>query len=323
MFWPFNYWYRSVCTLKTFKIESLKKKKRKLLVYWDRYSSMGIINDQMKPNGGKGHPSWFILTESTYTVYIYKKTRVCSVNSASRWLLLLKLWWRATNQVSTWSADVFLVLLYAKKRAYSISCFLRQRPSGLDGFCSHAVGANDQPKLEIDRKVMQYRRYEKLYPNSTCKEHCDAKKGLVPYLQVCCPFRNSFQEYWQKWWDIAYFSFLKSNNSCCPDCKKCEPFEMIQGGHCQPCPNGFMPNENRSRCLLIDEQIIDYRNPWAAGSMAFASFGKYLHLCFIPHSLRPCVRSRRLSYFTGNGVIIIRYSHKKLAIKSSLFRKSI
>jgi hypothetical protein len=39
--------------------------------------------------------------------------------------------------------------------------------------------------LEIDRKVMQYRRYEKSYPNSTCKEHCDAKKGLVPYLQVC------------------------------------------------------------------------------------------------------------------------------------------
>ena len=55
----------------------------------------------------------------------------------------------------------------------------------LMGFCSRTVGANDLPKLEIDRKVMQYRRYEKLYPNSTCKEHCDAKKGLVPYLQVC------------------------------------------------------------------------------------------------------------------------------------------
>ena len=52
---------------------------------------------------------------------------------------------------------------------------------------------------------------------------------------------------------------------------------MIQGGHCQPCPNGFMPNENRSRCVSIDEQIIDYRNPWAAGSMAFALFGKHLH----------------------------------------------
>lgn len=46
------------------------------------------------------------------------------------------------------------------------------------------VGADDGPKLEIDRKVLQYRRYEKIYPNSTCKEHCDAKKGLVPYLQV-------------------------------------------------------------------------------------------------------------------------------------------
>jgi hypothetical protein len=55
----------------------------------------------------------------------------------------------------------------------------------LMGFCSRTVGADDLPKLEIDRKVLQYRRYEKLYPNSTCKEHCDAKKGLVPYLQVC------------------------------------------------------------------------------------------------------------------------------------------
>ena len=47
-----------------------------------------------------------------------------------------------------------------------------------------AVDEQDRPQLEIDPKKMQYRRYERLYPNSTCKEHCDAKKGLVPYLQV-------------------------------------------------------------------------------------------------------------------------------------------
>ena len=45
-------------------------------------------------------------------------------------------------------------------------------------------GADDRPKLDIDRKKMQYKRYNQSYPNSTCKEHCDAKKGLVPYLQV-------------------------------------------------------------------------------------------------------------------------------------------
>jgi len=67
---------------------------------------------------------------------------------------------------------------------------------------------------------------------------------------------------------------VQSNNSCCPDCKKCEAFEMIQGGHCQPCPNGQKPNENRSRCQLIEEQVIDYRNPWVAASMAFAILGK-------------------------------------------------
>ena len=147
---------------------------------------------------------------------------------------------------------------------------------------SFPVGSLDQPKLEINRKIMQYRRYEKSYPNSTCKENCDAKKGLVPLLQVCftriilhllrCVLYTITFSLW------FFFPFyLKSNNSCCPDCKKCEPFEMIQGGHCQPCPNGMMPNENRSRCLWIDEQIIDYRNPWAAGAMAFALFGKHLH----------------------------------------------
>lgn len=117
---------------------------------------------------------------------------------------------------------------------------------------SSYLGADNQPKLEIDRRKMQYKRYNHFYPNSTCKEHCDAKKGLVPYVQ--------------------------SNNSCCPDCKKCEDFEMIQGGHCQPCPNGQKPNENRSRCQLIEEQVIDYRNPWVAVSMAFAILGILLSL---------------------------------------------
>lgn len=67
---------------------------------------------------------------------------------------------------------------------------------------------------------------------------------------------------------------LQSNNSCCPDCKKCEPHEWITGGHCMACPPGKMPYENRTRCYDLDEQIIDYRNPWAAGAMAFALFGK-------------------------------------------------
>jgi len=40
------------------------------------------------------------------------------------------------------------------------------------------------PVLNIDRRLMQYRRYERKYPNSTCKEQCDPKKGLVPHAQV-------------------------------------------------------------------------------------------------------------------------------------------
>ena len=51
-------------------------------------------------------------------------------------------------------------------------------------FVDFLVGADNQPKLEIDRRKMQYKRYNHFYPNSTCKEHCDAKKGLVPYVQV-------------------------------------------------------------------------------------------------------------------------------------------
>ena len=39
-------------------------------------------------------------------------------------------------------------------------------------------------KLDIDRKKMQYKRYERSYPNSTCKQHCDPTKGWVPLLKV-------------------------------------------------------------------------------------------------------------------------------------------
>lgn len=35
---------------------------------------------------------------------------------------------------------------------------------------------------------MQYRRYEKIYPNSTCKQHCDPTKGWVPLLKVNMSF---------------------------------------------------------------------------------------------------------------------------------------
>jgi hypothetical protein len=50
------------------------------------------------------------------------------------------------------------------------------------------VEHDNVPKLEIDRKKMQYRRYEKIYPNSTCKQHCDPTKGWVPLLKVNMPF---------------------------------------------------------------------------------------------------------------------------------------
>lgn len=49
---------------------------------------------------------------------------------------------------------------------------------------------------------------------------------------------------------------------------------MIQGGHCQPCPSGKRPHESRTHCVWIDEQIIDYRNPWAVGAMVFALLGE-------------------------------------------------
>ena len=47
----------------------------------------------------------------------------------------------------------------------------------------------------------------------------------------------------------------------------------VEAGHCQPCPDGTKPNGNRTNCTLIDEEIIDYHNPWAAGAMVFAILG--------------------------------------------------
>lgn len=129
--------------------------------------------------------------QSIYKKQTTKKSTCLFRQRVSRWLLLLArcgIRWRSkSSRPSTWSADVFFMFftIQRNKSLYSFIYFFFETIMDLMGFCSRTVGANDLPKLEIDRKVMQYRRYEKLYPNSTCKEHCDAKKGLVPYLQVC------------------------------------------------------------------------------------------------------------------------------------------
>lgn len=101
------------------------------------------------------------------------------------------LWWHVINRClqSLPKTDTinsrctyFLIQIYPPLQTRS-SLY---RHGWLGDFSASTVSAEDRPKLEIDRKVMQYRRYEKSYPNSTCREHCDAKKGLVPYLQVRC-----------------------------------------------------------------------------------------------------------------------------------------
>ena len=145
------------------------------------------------------------------SIYKNKKTTQKSTclfrQRVSRWLLLLArcgIRWRSkSSRPSTWSADVFFMFftIQRNKSLYSFIYFFFETIMDLMGFCSRTVGANDLPKLEIDRKVMQYRRYEKLYPNSTCKEHCDAKKGLVPYLQVCYFFCFLISAYcYHYWW---------------------------------------------------------------------------------------------------------------------------
>lgn len=133
-----------------------------------------------------------------------------------------------------------------------------------------SLGLDEMPVLNIDRRLMQYRRYERKYPNSTCKEQCDPKKGLVPHAQ--------------------------SNSSCCPTCKHCKWFEWVHNGECVACAEGQRPGENRAvNCTWIAEQVISFLNPWAAATMAFASLGILLTLAvacvFWRHRHTPVIKA--------------------------------
>ncbi|XP_054267413.1 metabotropic glutamate receptor 4-like [Macrosteles quadrilineatus] len=100
------------------------------------------------------------------------------------------------------------------------------------------------PKLFLDSKRIRFSRELKDFPSSRCTQTCDD-------LQI------RIREY---------------DDTCCWSCINCSPYERkIDDFHCQGCDRGFLPSRNKSVCVEIPEDFINYTNPWATPALIVAT----------------------------------------------------
>ncbi|KZR99879.1 Glutamate receptor, metabotropic, partial [Daphnia magna] len=79
---------------------------------------------------------------------------------------------------------------------------------------------------------------------------------------------------------------------------------------CSACPQGTLPNAERSQCLSIPEVYLRPDTGWAIGAMSFSTIGILLTFAvlgvFLQHNDTPVVRAsgRELSYVLLSGILL-------------------
>ena len=65
-----------------------------------------------------------------------------------------------------------------------------------------------------------------------------------------------------------------TDDACCWHCRPCTEVEVkVTEYECRRCPMGTRSDANRTNCVLIEATYLDYSNPWAMASIAFALAG--------------------------------------------------
>ncbi|OQR79315.1 metabotropic glutamate receptor-like [Tropilaelaps mercedesae] len=172
---------------------------------------------------------------------------------------------------------------------YTIINFQRnERPDGKHEFIWKPVGSYDpsddgEAHLELRRDEMVFKWDETPYPRSYCSEECRRDQVMLKL----------------------------EGDTCCWICSNCTQYQFLRDkNHCEDCELGYLPNDDKTKCVKIPEVYLDYRNPWAIGSISFASFGMlvvvFIALVFRKFSSTPIIKAsgRELSYLLLFGIFL-------------------
>ncbi|XP_058793488.1 metabotropic glutamate receptor 7-like isoform X2 [Phymastichus coffea] len=135
---------------------------------------------------------------------------------------------------------------------YSILNYQR----GTDGsYRWHVVGnytqsENGSPVLHLEPRIMKYRSQKKggrrFFPNSTCASPCKPDQVKVREKQ----------------------------DACCWRCRNCGLYQFKLDSHrCEDCDWGTRPTYDKTACVPIPEEFVDYSSPWTVIAMAVAFIG--------------------------------------------------
>ncbi|KAK4004756.1 hypothetical protein OUZ56_006481 [Daphnia magna] len=100
---------------------------------------------------------------------------------------------------------------------------------------------------------------------------------------------------------------------CCWTCVECVLYQIRNPDdetQCSACPQGTLPNAERSQCLSIPEVYLRPDTGWAIGAMSFSTIGILLTFAvlgvFLQHNDTPVVRAsgRELSYVLLSGILL-------------------
>ncbi|XP_018497554.1 metabotropic glutamate receptor 3 [Galendromus occidentalis] len=166
-----------------------------------------------------------------------------------------------------------------------------QKVEGKNGRATYVwkpVGSYDpnddgESHLEIRREEMKFKHDNPNYPRSYCSEACRKDQVMLKL----------------------------EGDTCCWICSNCSQYQFLRDqNHCADCELGYLPNESKNRCEEIPEVFLDYDNPWAIGSISFASIGMlvviYISLVFRRFSDTPIIKAsgRELSYLLLFGIFL-------------------
>ena len=112
--------------------------------------------------------------------------------------------------------------------------------------------------MQLDTQVMKYRsqreRGRRFFPNSTCSSPCHLTQVKVREKQ----------------------------DPCCWRCRNCGSYQFKLDDHrCEDCDWGTKPTDDKTACMSIPEEFIDYSSPWAVTAMAVATFGRFHLFIFL------------------------------------------
>ena len=74
----------------------------------------------------------------------------------------------------------------------------------------------------------------------------------------------------------AGFGFVRSSKECCWTCPKCQAghFKPNVGNHdCKACEDGFTSNKERTGCVKVDEDFLEWTSPFAIVTLTFCFLG--------------------------------------------------